>query len=151
MEKKVIMKPLTDWTPFRKSLDEAQEFVKALTREIKQLQASEEALRRRTLLAEEERDVLKLQVNGAIRAAIGLGGSVVPSLSDVALERVTSERDEAIEQAKKDAGAKVSLDGLIAYIRSQGGSFSDENALDFIHMAVKSCLDVSKLLKEAAR
>lgn len=59
---------------------------------------------RQLMLALEERDVLRIQVNGAIKAAIGSGGSVVPSLADVALTRVEKERNEALAKAESYHG-----------------------------------------------
>lgn len=92
----------------------------------------------------EERDVLRLQVNGAVRAAIGLGGSVVPSFGDVALPRIEKERDEAVRAA---AGANARVDRLIQYARVHGASFEDVDAgLRWIEAAIKSATDLYRVL-----
>lgn len=92
----------------------------------------------------EERDVLRLQVDGAVRAAIGLGGSVVPSFGDVALPRVEKERDEAVRSAD-EANARV--ERLIRYARAHGASFDDVDAgLKWIEAAIKSATMVYRVL-----
>ena len=76
------------------------------------------------VLAVEERDVLRLQVGGAIGAAIGAGGCVVPSLGDIALPRVEKERDDAIRARDEE---KSRVNGLLQYARACGGAFKNDD------------------------
>lgn len=115
--------------------------------ELARVRAALEASQRTAARVVEERDILRLQVNGAISAALGSGGCVVPSLGDVALLRVEKERDEAVRT--RDA-VVARFNDLLEYARVRGAVFDDNAAgLRWIEAAISSAIETHRALKLA--